>query len=176
MQKYLIYILLIINIYLLWDTIKLGSEKIKFEHKYDLIISEKNKQEKYKKIKIVNKNLYNNKINLLAFLSGNGCGICKKKLINKFVWYKNKFGRSFEIVLIGDKNLGINIINKDNYEIYKFTSLQKIFENSIKINQPFILLADRSGKIILSHEMIPGDNEQFNKFNSKLLQIINLIK
>jgi len=44
MQKYLIYILLIINIYLLWDTIKLGSEKIKFEHKYDLIISEKNKQ------------------------------------------------------------------------------------------------------------------------------------
>ncbi len=171
----IILILIIIDIYFLTNNMNLEIEKSKYKNKYNKILYKNKKERKFNDLIIKKPEIISNKINLIAFISEKGCGLCKDKLIKKFLWYKNKFGSFFKVVLIGENNLEIKINNKKDYKIFKFASFKKLFNNTFKESQPFILLADKSGRIILSHEMIPGDDKIFNNFNTKLESIINII-
>ncbi|MFZ1288463.1 MAG: hypothetical protein WAR79_00110 [Melioribacteraceae bacterium] len=163
------------SIYLLWMITALKLDKYELKQQNKVLTSTLNRQKKINSIVLKNKNIINNKINLVVLWTEIGCDICKEELASKFPFYKEKYGKLFKCIYVGNQRSEIRMYGIENYFRYQFQEIADVFENPIEISQPFLILIDKNSNVLLSHEMIPGNTKQFNDFNKKTLEIIDLV-
>lgn len=166
----LIIILSSLNVYLLSINIAMKSEKLnqsETEVANNLITDN---------IEFSENTINVDKINLIAIWGEKGCGMCKLDLSRKFNLYKQKFSKYFKFVYIGDSKIDIELYQINEHITNQFDSATEVFANPVDIAQPFLVLTNNKGRVLLQHRMIALDIKHFADFNSKAESILNLIK
>ena len=171
----IVYTLLFsINLFLLFSISTCKIENGTTKKNLKVLIDKNIRQGEIEKIIVKEKKLTSHNLNLIAIWNIDGCGSCKEKMASKFGYFKEMFNNRFEFVYIGDNPVRIKMYNVQNYLTLHSLSVSDIFEKDVEIKQPFILLTNKNGDVLLAHEMILGDTIKFNEFNKNLLKYLEI--
>ncbi len=170
-----IVLLIFVNIFLLWLSLRLKTEVSVLTENYKSIFKKNERQLFLENLIFKNNIVAKNKLNLIVVWSINGCGSCKQRLADKFAWYKNNFGDSFKFLFIEESSRELKFYRIEEYLAFQYDSVSDLFLSRVEIKQPFLLLTDENGKIILSHELIVGDTKEFERFNLKVHALFNIL-